>query len=62
MNVINGKGTEAQTNVVCANAGMAIATVKNVTPKEGFETARESLRSGKALVALQKLQQLSKEN
>ena len=62
MNVINGKGTEAQTNVVCANAGMAIATVKNVRPKEGFESAKESLQSGKALLALQKLQQLSKEN
>ena len=62
MNVINGKGTEAQTNVVCANAGMAIATVNGVTPKEGFESAKESLQSGKALKALQKLQQLSKEN
>jgi anthranilate phosphoribosyltransferase len=62
MNVINGKGTEAQTNVVCANAGMAIATVKKVTPKEGFESAKESLQSGKALLALQKLQRLSKGN
>jgi anthranilate phosphoribosyltransferase len=28
--IISGKGTEAQNNVVCANAGMAIATVTNV--------------------------------
>lgn len=62
MNVINGKGTEAQTNVVCANAGMAIATVRKVTPKEGFESAKESLQSGKARMTLQKLQQLSKKN
>jgi anthranilate phosphoribosyltransferase len=26
------KGTEAQNNVVCANAGMAIATVTKCTP------------------------------
>jgi len=33
MNVLSGKGTEAQNNVVCANAGMAIATVKGLQPK-----------------------------
>jgi len=58
--VIAGKGTEAQNNVVSANAGMAIATVKNLSPKEGFELAKESLLSGKGFVALEKLQQLSK--
>jgi len=57
--VISGKGTEAQNNVVSANAGMAIATVKNLTPKEGFERAKESLLSGKGLIALNKLQELS---
>jgi anthranilate phosphoribosyltransferase len=60
MNVIKGKGTEAQNNVVSANAGMAIATVKSLTPKEGFELAKESLLSGKGLKALNKLQKLSK--
>lgn len=59
MNVINGKGTEAQNNVVSANAGMAIATVKNLTPKEGFELAKESLLSGKGLETLKKLQKSS---
>lgn len=59
MEVISGKGTEAQTNVVSANAGMAIATAKNLTPKEGFETAKETILSGKALATLKKLQQLS---
>ncbi|MGS2740472.1 anthranilate phosphoribosyltransferase [Sinomicrobium sp. M5D2P17] len=60
MNVISGKGTEAQNNVVCANAGMAIATVNNLQPKEGFEIAKESLSSGKALNALKKLQEISR--
>ena len=60
MTIIQGKGTDAQNNVVCANAGMAIATVNSLTPIQGFEIAKESLLSGKALLALNKLQQLSK--
>ena len=60
MDVISGKGTEARNSVVCANAGMAIATVKNLQPKEGFELAKESLLSGKGLKALKKLMELSK--
>lgn len=60
LNIISGKGTEAQNNVVCANAAMAIATVTGCTPLEGFEQAKESLFSGKGLVALKKLQELSK--
>ena len=60
LDVLNGRGTEAQNNVVCANAGIAIATVKSITPKEGFEQAKESLLSGKGLQALKKLQELSK--
>ncbi len=58
-NVISGKGTQAQNNVVCANAGMAIATVKGLTPLEGFEQAKESLLSGKAAQKLKQLQALS---
>ncbi len=60
INILNGKGTEAQNNVVCANAGVAIATVEGTTPKDGFVKAKESLLSGKGLVALKKLQELSK--
>lgn len=60
MNVISGKGTEAQNNVVCANAAMAITTVTQCTPLEGFESAKESLLSGKGLAALKKLQELSR--
>lgn len=59
VNVISGKGTEAQNNVVFANAGMAIATVKNLTPQQGFELAKESLLSGKAKDKLEKLIVLS---
>ncbi|SHJ23556.1 anthranilate phosphoribosyltransferase [Aquimarina spongiae] len=60
MNILNGKGTEAQNNVVCANAGIAIATVEGLQPKEGFERAKESLLSGKGLTTLKKVQELSK--
>lgn len=59
MNVLQRKGTETQNNVVCANAGIAIATVKNLSPKEGFEKAKESLLNGSGLKALKKLQELS---
>lgn len=60
LNILNGTGTQAQQNVVCANAGMAIATAQSLSPKEGFEKAKESLLSGKALKSLKKLQELSK--
>jgi len=60
LNVLQGSGTEAQNNVVCANAGIAIATVNNLTPLEGFEKAKESLLSGKGLIALKKIQELSR--
>ena len=60
LDVLSGKGTEPQNNVVCANAGIAIATVEKLSPKEGFEKAKESLLSGKGMEALKKLQELSK--
>lgn len=59
MNILQGKGAEAQNNVVCANAGIAIATVEGLAPKDGFEKAKDSLLNGKALKALRKLQELS---
>jgi anthranilate phosphoribosyltransferase len=61
LDILSGKGTEAQNNVVCANAGMAIATVKNSTINEGIALAKESLLSGKGLEKLKKLQKLSYE-
>ena len=60
MDIIKNNGTDAQNNVVCANAGMAIATILKVSHIEGFEKAKESLKSGKALQSLVKLQNLSK--
>ncbi len=60
MDIISGKGTEAQNNVVCANAAMAISTVNGISPLEGFQLAKESLFSGKGLAALNKLQELSR--
>ncbi|AXG70103.1 anthranilate phosphoribosyltransferase 2 [Kordia sp. SMS9] len=58
--ILEGRGTDPQNNVVCANAGMAIATVNGLQAKEGFEIAKESLHSGKALQVLKKLLELSK--
>ncbi|WP_223550972.1 anthranilate phosphoribosyltransferase [Aestuariivivens sp. NBU2969] len=60
INVITGKGSEAQNNVVCANAGLAIATTKQISHREGFELAKASLFSGKAKASLDKLIELSK--
>ena len=59
MNVIEGKGTEAQNDVVCANAGLAIATARQTTHLDGIEQARESLLTGKAAQALKTLIDLS---
>lgn len=60
MNIISGNGTDAQQNVVCANAAMAIATVEKNSILQAFARAKESLQSGKALEKLQKLQQISR--
>jgi anthranilate phosphoribosyltransferase len=60
LNIISGKGNEAQNNVVCANAGIAIATVTKCSTLEGFQIARESLLSGKGFLALKTVQELSK--
>ncbi len=58
--IIAGKGSKAQNNVVCANAGLAIATVNQISHQEGFELAKESLKSGKAKISLEKLIEISK--
>lgn len=58
--ILNGNGTQAQNNVVCANAGLAITTVEKCSILEGFAKAQESLQSGRGLQALKKLQELSK--
>lgn len=60
MDILQGKGSQAQNHVVCANAGVAIATVRNCSPREGFELASESLLEGKGLAALKTLQDISR--
>ncbi len=59
LNVLQGRATPAQEAVVCANAGMAIATATGGSPRDGYEKALESLRGGSALKAFKKLQALS---
>ena len=53
--IISGNGSEAQNNVVCTNAGLAIATAKKIAHKDGYELAKEALYSGKANECLTKL-------
>lgn len=60
VDIISGNGSDAQNNVVCANAGLAIATTKQISHQEGFELAKESLQSGKAKIALDKLIELGR--
>ena len=60
VSVISGEGTVAQNNVVCANAGLAIATTNKISHQDGFALAKESLLNGKAKASLGKLIELSK--
>lgn len=55
LNVLNNKATEAQTNVVLANAGFALSIAKGISIAEGIAQAKESLLSGKALNSMKKL-------
>lgn len=59
MSILEGKSSKAQKDVVCANAGVAISTVRGISPAEGFIIAQDSLESGKARQSFFKLQQLS---
>ena len=60
MNVLNGNGSDSQNNVVCANAGLAISTSRGISLSEGFEAAKEALKSGKALNSFNKLKEIMK--
>lgn len=54
--VLKNKGTEAQTNAVLANAGMALYCAdQSQSYEEAIGKADESLKSGKALAAFKKL-------
>ena len=61
MEILNGRGSKAQNDVVCANAAMAISVADSCTLTEGFERARDSLLNAKALQVLNKLQKISRE-
>ena len=58
--VLNDEATPAQKQVVCANAGTAIATALDISLAEGYAKAQESIESKKALGAFKKLLELSK--
>ncbi len=60
IDILNGNGTEAQNNVICANAGMAISVVNKINHLEGFLLARESLESKSAFNSFKKLLELNK--
>lgn len=60
MHILNGQGTDAQNHVVCANAALAISTVNKTSLEDGFNLAKESLLSGKALHSFNTLINLSK--
>jgi len=56
LNILKGKGTEAQNSVVIANAGMALyAGHQKQGIKSAIDKARESLISGNALTTFKKL-------
>lgn len=59
MNILKGKGTEAQNSVVCANATLAIATATGKDLASSKEMAMNSLFTGNALECFKTLQNLS---
>ncbi|MBR9756681.1 MAG: anthranilate phosphoribosyltransferase [Algicola sp.] len=58
--ILSGKGTEAQNKVVCANAALAISTVKNTSIADSYLMAQEALKSGRAKASFNTLIQLSR--
>jgi len=59
LNILQGKGTDAQNAVVCSNAASGLMlTGKFSDYASAFETAKESLLAGKANLALKNLIQL----
>jgi anthranilate phosphoribosyltransferase len=58
-NVIQGRGTNPQNEVVLANAAQAIKTKQCIPISDAFEKAKESLFSGKALKSFNQLKELS---
>ncbi len=59
VDVLEGRGTDAQNSVVSANAGMAISVAEGITHEEGYQRALDSLKSGRARNALRRLIELN---
>lgn len=57
--VISGKGSVEQNNVVCANAAVAIQTIEKSSYEDALAKAQESLISGKAFKKLNHLIKIS---
>lgn len=57
-NILRGDGTEAQNNVVIANAAMALQCGKGYSVHDAVGHARESLESGKALKTFKRILEL----
>lgn len=55
INILENKGTKAQTSVVLANAAMALGVARNISIEEAISQAKESLQSGRALMVLKEL-------
>jgi anthranilate phosphoribosyltransferase len=53
--VISGKGSNEQNNVVCVNAAVAIQTIEKTSYEDALAKAQESLISGKAFEKLNQL-------
>lgn len=55
MNILEGKGSEAQNNAVIANAACGIMLAKKISWMDAVTTARKSLMDGNALLVLNTL-------
>jgi anthranilate phosphoribosyltransferase len=55
LDILENRGTEAQSSVVLANAAIAIGVAQNITLEQGLAKAKDSLESGKAREVLRKL-------
>ena len=56
--IISGKGTDAQNNVVAANAALGISTATEKSFEDSFHLAMENLVNGKALATFNQLKSL----
>lgn len=60
LTILEGKGTQAQSNVVLANAAVALMTAQKLSYDQSLEEVNDSLLGGKALTSFNTLIELSK--